>query len=198
MATAPAPKNKRLSDRDRSVLYRFAERQIAATQDRTELDAAYERAADAVHAEVTRRWPPNEMKVLAKYDCASPDQCLYVSSPDQSFSYDEFRFRDGDKRIAKRPDRNCRRQPIALDGEGGAAFAAYQALKKADEAQVKARLNDFKALIYNTANFNALAEGWPAVEAMRAEIVGSGASLSVLSDEVRERLQADPAMALAA
>ena len=47
-------------------------------------------------------------------------------------------------------------------------------------------------------NFNALAEIWPAVEAMRGEIVGHGASLSVLSGEVVDRLKADPALALAA
>lgn len=199
MATAPVLKNKRLADRDRAALYNFAKRQIEATQDRAELNAAYDAAADAVHAEIARRWPQNEMKVLAKHDCAALDPCVYVSSPESAFNYDEFCFRDKDKRIALRPSRtNCRRQPIGLDGEAGETYARYLALKKADAAQVATRLNDFKALIYNTANFNALAEAWPAIEVMRGEIVGSGAALSILSNEVRERLQADPAMALAA
>jgi hypothetical protein len=43
-----------------------------------------------------------------------------------------------------------------------------------------------------------LAEVWPAVEAMREKIVGASTALSVLSDEVINRLKADPALAIAA
>src|SRR5690606_17392959 len=112
MATAPALKNKRLSGYDRDRLKTFAKRQIEATQDRTALDAAYERAADAVSAEVARRWPQKDMKVLAKYDAARPDDCVYVSSPDSAFDYTNFCFREGDKRVCLRPNGGgCRRIP---------------------------------------------------------------------------------------
>lgn len=191
-----APKNKRLSQSNRYTLVRFARKQIQATQDRAELDAAYEAAADAVHAEVVRRWPQKEMKVLAKYDCASPDRCLNVAGADGEYS--RFQFREDDKRIALRPSHNCRRYPIQLEGEARAAFERYEAAVKADEAATLARLNDFRALIDNTTSFNALAEVWPAAEALRVEIVGQGAALSTLSDEVVERIKSDPALALAA
>jgi len=192
-------KNKRLSQSDRTALYRFAKRQIEATQDRSELDAAYEAVASAVHAEVVRRWPQSDMRVLAKYDAAAPDRCVYVADGGSQWDYEQFCFNDGDKRIALRPTiRGCTRLPIQLESEGADAFAAYLAAVKTRDEQIKARVDDFNALIYNTSNFNALAEVWPAVEAMRGEIVGSGAALSVLSNEAVDRIKADPALELAA
>ena len=73
-------KSKRLSDRDRTIILNFASKQIAATQDNSELDAAYERAADAIHAAILPDNPQKDMAVLAKYDCAEPDACIYIST----------------------------------------------------------------------------------------------------------------------
>jgi hypothetical protein len=58
-------------------------------------------------------------------------------------------------------------------------------------------MSDFKSLIWGTPSFNALAEVWPAVEAMRERIVGSNTALAVLSAEVVDRIKADPALQLA-
>jgi hypothetical protein len=199
-STAPALKNKRLAERDRSVLLNFAHNQIQATEDRAALDAAYERAADAISALVRKDNPPADMKVLAKYNLATPDSCIDISAG--GYNYDQFEFRDEDKRIAMRPysRRGCgggRRPPILLEGEAEQAFAEYRAAKKALEGARKVRINDFRALIYGTPSFNALAEAWPAAETWRDKIVGTGTALAVLSSEVVERLKADPAMELA-
>ena len=75
-----AVKNKRLAERDRDALLQFAKKQIAATEDRTTLDAAYERAADAIAALVRKENPPADMKVLAKYGLAGIDSCVAISS----------------------------------------------------------------------------------------------------------------------
>lgn len=193
MATQPAPKNKRLNDRDRAALYRFAARQIEATEDRSELDAAYERAATAINAFIVKANPPKDMAVLEKYGCANNDECIYVSTGGSN--YDRFEFRDGDKRIPLRPNnRDCYRQPILLIGEAEEAYDAYKAAVKATEAARDKRLNDFNALIYGTPSFNAIAEVWPAAETMRGQIVGTVNALAVLSSEVVDRLKADPAL----
>lgn len=185
-------KNKRLNDRDRQALYRFAHKQIMATEDRTALDAAYERAADAIHAFVTKENPPKEMEILKRHGVARLDSCIYVSTG--GYSYERFEYRDGDKRIALRPYRDCNRQPVQLPAEAEAAFDAHKAAEKTHEAAVKARLNDFNALIYGTPSFNALVDVWPAAEAMREQIAGSATALAVLSSEVVDRIKADPAL----
>ena len=192
-----AAKNKRLSDSNRATLLRFAYKQIDATQDRAELDATYEAAASAVAAAVERAFPAKDMKVLAKYAMASPDRCIYVSAGGNG-DYDRFEFREDDKRIPVRPSQYCRRQPVMLEGAEADAFTAFKAAETARKEALRRRGDDFKALIYNTASFNALAEAWPAVEEMREAIVGSGSALSVLSNDVMDRIKADPALALAA
>lgn len=191
-------KNKRLSQNDRSILTRFAARQIEATQDHDELDSAYEAAADAIHAEVVKHFPPKEMAILVKYNAAEPDKCVYVSSPDRAFNYDRFCYRDGDSRITARPRRTCRNMPINLEGDAATTYVRFQEASAAFDKLKNQRLADFAAIINNSGTFNALVEIWPAVEALRGEIVGNAAALSTMSDEVVARLKADPALALAA
>lgn len=200
MATDPRPKNKRLSNQDRDALVLFAKKQIEATEDRTSLDNAYDFAADAISAAVKKDNPPADMKVLAKYGLADPDACIDISTG--GFNYDQFNFAAGDKRIPMRPKtrRGCGyggRSPILLEGESEKSFDAYTAAKKAREGAVKARTDDFKALIYGTPSFNALVEVWPAAEAMREKIVGTSTALAVLSTEVVDRIKADPALQMA-
>ncbi len=200
MATAPTPKNKRLADRDRLALIAFAQKQIDATEDRSALDNAYANAAEAVSDAVKADNPPADMKVLAKYKLATPDACVPVSTGGSNFEM--FTFRNDDKRIPMRPvsNRGCgsrQRAPLLLEGKAEAAVDAFFAADKARTAALKARLADFKALIGGTPSFNALADTWPAVEAMREKIVGTSTALAVLSAEVVDRIKADPALTLA-
>lgn len=190
-------KNKRLNNGDRDRINRFAKQQVQATEDRTAFDAAYEAAADAIHAVVIAEHPQKDMQVLAKYDCAAPDACIYVSTG--GYNYERFAYREGDKRIILRPSGDsCRRQPILLRDDAEKVFDAYLAAKKELEDARKARLKDFSALIYNTPSFNALAEAWPAVETLRGEVIGVANALSVLSEEVIDRLRNDAAFMAAA
>jgi hypothetical protein len=194
MATSPDRKNKRLSQYNRDDLTRFARKQIASTADATELDAAYERAAQAVHDALVEKYPQKDMKVLQRYDAASADACIYVSSG--YYNYDQFCFRDDDKRIPLRPGRagGCNsRNAFMLEGDRLEAWEAYKDAQAAHDAEIKRRLSDFTALINGAKTFNEVADVWPAAEVMRESIVGSGTSLTVLSDDVVSRIKADPA-----
>jgi hypothetical protein len=189
-------KNKRLSERDRSIILSFARRQIEATEPHDALDAAYEAAAQAVADAVEVAFPLRDMKVLAKYGLADKDRCIYISAG--GFGHmDEFCFREDDKRITLRPNRNCRHQPVMLEGDAGEALTAYKTAREAHKAATNVRNRDFSALVNNTTSFNSLVEIWPAVEALRGEIVGQSAALSTLSNETVERLKADPAFQMA-
>lgn len=199
MATAPDRKNKRLSQYNRDDLSRFAKKQITSTADTTQLDAAYERAAQAVHDALVEKYPQKDMKVLQRYDAASADACIYVSSG--YYNYDQFCFRNGDTRIPLRPGSagGCNsRNAFMLEGDKLEAWEAYKDAQKAHETEVKRRLSDFNALIQNVKTFNEVADVWPAAEAMRESIVGSGTSLTVLSNDVVSRIKADAAAELIA
>lgn len=194
--TSVGLKNKRLNERDRDALMAFATKQIIATEDSAEVDAAYEIAANAVHAAVIAKFPQKDMTVLARYGAASPDRCVYVSTGGSN--YDRFEFREGDKRIPVRPDlRGCNRQALLLTGDDEAAYDDYKAKLGKLEATRKARRRDFSALVSGTPSFNALVEVWPAADVMREQIVGSATALAVLSSEVIDRLNADPALQMA-
>lgn len=189
-------KNKRLSGFDRAALKRFALKQIMDSEPSDELDNAYELAADFLAAVVVQRWPEKDMRVLAKYDAASPDACIYVTTGGGDF--DRFTFRDDDKRIPMRPNRYCRNQPVMIEGEAAESFLAFERISKEREQAIARRRNDFYALIDGTPSFNALCETWPLAEAMREQIVGTSQAIAVLSTEVVDRLRADPAFAAAA
>jgi len=196
-----APKNKRLAERDRDALMIFAKKQIEATEDRVTLDTAYEAAADAIAALVRKENPPAEMKVLAKYNLAGADGCISISSGGGDFQ--QFDFNKDDPRIPMRPysRRGCgygNRSPILMDDATHEIHKAYAGELAKSLEQRQKRYNDFNALIWGTTTFNALVEVWPAADAMREKIVGSSTALSVLSDEVIDRLKADPALAVAA
>jgi hypothetical protein len=198
MATTPARKNKRLSDHDRAALYGLAKKRIEETQDTTELDAAYDAAAAAVHDALVEKYPQKDMKVLARYDAATSDACVYVSRG--HYDYDQFCFREGDKRIPLRPGRSggCNsRNAFMLEGERADIYIAFTKAKEAHEAAIKQRFADFKALIFASKTFNEVAEVWPEAEQLREAIVGTSSALVVLSNDVVERIKSDPAYALA-
>jgi len=194
---ATALKNKRLSQGDRDVLYRFALKCVKETQDTSELDAAYDAAAQVVHDALIEKYPQKDMKVLARYDAAVSDACVYVSKG--YYDYDQFCFREGDKRIPLRPTgRGCNsRNAFMLEGGREDIYSTYTKAKGAHDAAVKQRYNDYKALIYAAKTFNEVVEVWPQADNLRTTIVGSHSALVVLSSEVVERIKADPAHQLA-
>lgn len=185
--------NKRLSASDRDVLLAFAKKQVSATQDMSDVDTAYEKAADAIHAKILVDNPPKDMAVLKRYGLADLDRCIYISTG--GYNYQQFTYREGDKRIVLRAYRRngCNRHPIQLEGEGEQAFDAYLRAVKANEVDQASRLSNFKALIYNSRSFNDVATIWPAAEELRASIVGNGSALIVLSADVVDAIKADAA-----
>jgi hypothetical protein len=197
--TAAVPlKNKRLSERDRDALYSFARKCIAETQDASAVDAAYDVAAQAVHDALVEKYPQKDMRVLERYDAATADSCVYVSRG--HYDYDQFCFRDDDKRIPLRPGRSggCNsRNAFMLEGERADAYAAYTKAKEAHESAIRQRFNDYKALIYAAKTFNEVSEVWPQAEQLREAIVGTSSALVVLSNDIVARIKSDPAHLLA-
>lgn len=185
-------KNKRLSEDNRASLIRLARKLVRETHPSEELDAAYEGAADAIHAIVTAKYPPKDMAVLLKYDAAAPDCCIRYSTG--HYDVNQFDFRADDKRIPTVPSRYCNRVPFLVEGAAVEAMRAYEAAKKAYDQGIAQRENDYRALIQNATSFNQVVDVWPEAERLRENICGRATALSVLSEDVIERLKRDAAI----
>jgi hypothetical protein len=184
--------NKRLSEANRADLFALAKRRVSETQPSDEFDAAYDRLATAINGIMVAKFPVKDMKVLERYDVAAPDACIYISTG--GYNYDRFEFREGDKRIPVRPGRDCnRRSPLLLEGDDQDAYDSFKAAEKARNAEIAARVNDYKALIWGAKSFNEVASVWADAEALRSAIVGTGTALTVLSSDVIDRIKADAA-----
>ena len=185
-------KNKRLSQSDREVLYKFAQKQVEATENSAALDAAYDAAAQVVHDVLIEKYPQKDMKVLERYGVAQADDCIYVTR--SQYDYDRFCFRADDKRIPLRPAGNCNRgKPFILEGDARQAYDQYRDAEKAHNAALKQRLADYHALVYGARTFNEVVEVWAAADVLRGAIVGTATALRVLSDDVVARIQRDAA-----
>ncbi len=185
-------KNKRLSDGNRSSLYRLAARKIEETTDTTELDETYAAAKAIAHKAAATTYPPKDMQVLKRYGATLEDECIYLAGP--SAQYLELYLRCGDG-IIRPYSRGCNRQaPFAVSDEDAAAITLYNDTKKLFDAALKTRRDDFYALINTAKSFNELSAIWPAAEELRQQIVG-GNSLVAMNDEVMERIKSDPALA---
>jgi len=195
MASAAILPNKRLSEGSRNDLYRLAVKRVAETQDSAALDDAYDKAATVIQKAMLALYPAKDMAVLQRYQTATADKCIYFSTG--GGDYQQFCFRDADKRIPLRPrDRGCNsRTPILLEGENEAALKAYNVAAEDHKSNLKSRGDDFKALIFGAKTFNEVASVWPGAEALREAICGQQTALSVLSSDVIDRLRADQALA---
>ena len=189
--------SKVLNKGDREMLQVFAQRRVKATGDHAALDAAYDACATMVRSHVDGRYPPKDMAVLKKYDVARIDRCIYVTG---DVPHSKFEFRPDDERAPSRPttyDCNNRR-PYLLTPEQSVMFGDFLREKEAFDKTEKQRLQDFYALIACSRTFEILEAAWPAVGELREAICGRVTSLTLMSDEVRARITADPATQLAA
>lgn len=184
-------KNKRLSQYDRTRLLELAKKRVTESADADARDAAYHAAAEAIRAEVEKQFPPKDMKVLARYDAASPDKCIYVSRG--YGDRDRFCFREGDK-IPMRPSNGgCGYRTFLLEGPAIEALDAYKDAEKAFEDGITQRFSDYKALICTVNTFNEVASVWPEAEELREAVVGSATALVVLNNDIVKRIQSDAA-----
>lgn len=195
MQTETKLKNKRLSQGDREALFRHAQKIIDATEDSSAVDNAYHAAAEAIRMEIERQYPVKDMKVLAKYDAARSDDCIKISRG--GYDVDQFCYRKGDKAPLRPARGGCRSHVYALDQAGLDAFDTHKLAVKERDDRVKARLADYKALIFHVPSFNDVASVWPEANELREAVVGSNSAVLVLSSDVIERIQKDAAERLA-
>lgn len=193
---APKQKNKRLSQYDRDRLIKLADQRVRASADATQMDAAYVEITKAIRAEVEKQFPPKDMKVLAKYDAAGPDRCIYVSRG--YGDRDRFCFRDGDAHPVRPSHGGCGYRTFLLEEPVVVLLDAFKDAEKEYDAAIAGKLADYKALISTVNTFNEVAAVWPEAEDLREAIVGSATAMVVLNNDIVERIRSDAATRLAA
>jgi hypothetical protein len=185
---------KRLNNGNRRDLRTLAWRMIRETTDTSEVDAAYAEAAKVISEEVSRRYPAEDMAVLAKYEMSHPDTCVYVSRGGQD--YDVFHFRDDDPLTPVRPGSryDCnRRNPILLQQSAVEALDRFKSANAKSDKDAQRRQADFYALINDAKTFEDVVAVWPAAERLRSLICGTGTAITTLSAEVMDRIKSDAA-----
>jgi hypothetical protein len=186
---------KALNTSHRTILISLAEKLVRQTQEADALDVAYNACADVVSSVTVKKFPPKDMAILARYNMARPDSCVYISTGGSN--YERFSFRADDARIPMRPTGGCNsHSPHLLSEDQEKIWDAYVVASKADKAAVAQRLGDFKTLISAARTFEELVALWPAAEELRERICGTFRALAVMSDEVLSRIKADPAAVL--
>lgn len=180
-------KNKRLSNADRQHILDFAKGQIEQTECSKKLDETYDEMADHLHSVILAQNPTRDMKVLRKYNAAVFASDILI---DEEFhQLTRFSFRKDDKRIILRSKLGG--NVIQLSNSGDKTYQNYRKAEADWTGKVKSRLADFQVLVQSVTNFNSLSESWPAVEALRPAIVGSSTALSLLSEDMIKRIEAD-------
>jgi len=179
----------RLTENHRRWLRLLARNTVKVPDKQAAYDAAYAAAAPLVRKLVEKRYPPEDMKLLAKYDVAGPDCCIRVILT--AGGVEQFEFRT-DEESPWRPDRaGCRSHLYQADDVTTAAVQAYVAAMDALREATDAKLRDYNSLIGHSKKLEEVEAVWPAATALRATL---DRTLPVtLSEDVIARIRADVA-----
>lgn len=176
--------NLRLTAYARSTLRDLALKLVNCPAERQALESAYVIASRAIRAAAEAKYPPRDMAVLKKYEKAGIDDCIRISVDPGKIS--RFTFKDGTGPLM--PD--CK--IIILSDTQLASFLDWVDAGTALGTAEKIKLGDYYSLIASARTLEQVVEVWPEAERVRSDIGGN--AISVLSDDVLDRIRADVAV----
>jgi hypothetical protein len=179
----------RMNDAHRSFLFSLAGQNVKCPAEEKAEAAAYDKASPLVRKIVEEKFPPKDMRLLVKYDCAAPDSCIKLQLTAGGIT--QFNFRDVKDAPLLPNGYECRSRIFASDATVSAAVGAHElacgALKKA-RAKI---MDDYRALIWSTPTLEQIEAVWPEAKALRERL---NKTLPVrLSQDVINRIRADVA-----
>lgn len=176
----------RMNDSHRQFLRNLAADTVKKLVDAKAMDAAYKLAVPLVRKAVETKYPPKDMEVLKKYECADVDTCVRLQLT--AGGIEQFEFCDAD--AVYRPDTgSCRRHIYATDAATSKAVSAYLLEREKFQKLKSQKLGDYIALIDHAQTLEQIESIWPEASALRGRI---GRALPVvLSDDVIARIKAD-------
>ena len=142
----------------REELKKHAHKVVTCSAEKKALDAAYKKAAPLVAAIVAAKFPPAEMKVLAKWKGTSAESEVKLSTPDGAVV--KFVFDKDD--CPQRPDSYFYHNQIYLaNATVAAAVSKWSDAEAAYKAERKKRLDAYSAMIDGSSTVEDLIAVWP-------------------------------------
>lgn len=142
----------------RERLADHADKVVLPGTEKKAMDAAYKVAMPKIAALVAKKFPPAEMKVLAKWKSASNATDVNLQLANGVVT--KFDFHEPD--YLQRPDGwEFGRQIFLADASISAAVEKWVTARDAYVAERKRRLTAYKALIDGAANVEDIIEVWP-------------------------------------
>lgn len=178
----------RLNAAHRNLLREFARTNVTAPKEQRANDRAYARAAEHALAIVTKKYPPADMELLAKYKVAVPATKITGAGPDGRFV--AFVFGEGAPLL---PMNYRSHQSFVFGKTAVAAIEAAQKAKDALDWAVAAKLDRYFALITAARTLEDVIAAWPAAEQCREQITRRNRALVAVSEEDIRFLRRDNA-----
>lgn len=172
----------------RDRLKKHAELVVTCSGEKKALDAAYKKAALLVSAIVHQKFPPAEMKVLAKWKCTGVEGDPKLSTPDGAVI--EFVFEKDDYPL-KSSSWDFQRQIYVASATASAAVERWIVARDAYTAERKKRLDAYCAMIDGSSTVEDLIGVWPeaagVLPAGSPPIALGPEQIAIIKADLRER-----------
>jgi hypothetical protein len=168
----------------RERLISHADKIVIPVAEKKALDAAYRKALPKVLAVVQKKFPPAEMKVLAKWRAVCNCDAAKLQYPTGVVT--EFKFHADDK-PQRASDYEYRGQMYLVDAATAAAVDAWKSAAELYESERGKRLVAYKALIAGASTVEDLTDVWPEAKG----ILPAGSPLIPLGPEQIALVKAD-------
>lgn len=148
---------RRLLQWMREQLSAHANKVVIPVKEKRALEAAYAKAEPLVLAVVAKRYPAADMKVLAKYECASPDARVKLQFPNGVVT--EFEFEKDRGPITANTSSYGR--IFLTDAKTAEAVEKWETTRDDYAAERKRRLAAYAVLIAGAGHVEEVIEAWP-------------------------------------
>ena len=153
---------------------------------RAEMEA-YNNAAPLVREAVEKKYPQKDMKICAKYEAASVDDCIKLQLT--AGGVQEFRFIEKTGPLVVK--KTYSGQVYLADDPTTTAVLDWVEAHETHDKQLRALRNDYHALIQSAKTLEEVLEIWPEVAGV--ELYARSNALTILSADVIARIRADVA-----
>ncbi|MEM8575543.1 MAG: hypothetical protein AAGF48_13010 [Pseudomonadota bacterium] len=148
----------------KGALHSFAREHVTAPAEKKALTAAYRKVVRLLTPFIAKKFPPEDMALLDKYDMARRDDCIQCVH--ESGRVLQFKFEDGEGPLL--PDRYCSSRRFVPSTKCMDAIDDWILKKDAHEKALKEIRDKYYALIEASRNVEDVLEVWPAAKVVLA------------------------------
>ena len=172
----------RLPQPIREQLVRFASTAADDAFDRSEENAAREDAEARVRALVEAKFPPQDMRVLQKYDVAREDYCIrLVNEVGGVFKFDFRR----DVSVPLVPDCYCSSRGFVADADLVSLCGRIDVLEEHRQREVREIVSVYRDVVMAARTAEDVKEAWPASAAILDPFIERKGNAVVVADPAK-------------